>query len=104
MNATYIISVARKLGCSIFLLPEDILEVYIFSYCTGFIFPNFFELICLYVNQVNQRMMLILAASIMNWSLQQQSDTESTVSDDTDVSSVTEEISNLSTDDGSSDV
>ena len=48
--------------------------------------------------------MLILAASIMNWSLQQQSDTESTVSDDTDVSSVTEEISNLSTDDGSSDV
>lgn len=27
MNGTYIISVARKLGCSIFLLPEDILEV-----------------------------------------------------------------------------
>lgn len=27
MNASYIISVARKLGCSIFLLPEDILEV-----------------------------------------------------------------------------
>lgn len=26
-NATYIISVARKLGCSIFLLPEDIMEV-----------------------------------------------------------------------------
>lgn len=26
-NATYIISVARKLGCSIFLLPEDIIEV-----------------------------------------------------------------------------
>lgn len=27
LNATYIISVARKLGCSIFLLPEDIVEV-----------------------------------------------------------------------------
>ncbi|KAI5683314.1 hypothetical protein M9H77_04542 [Catharanthus roseus] len=27
LNATYIISVARKLGCSIFLLPEDIIEV-----------------------------------------------------------------------------
>lgn len=27
-NATYIISVTRKLGCSIFLLPEDIMEVY----------------------------------------------------------------------------
>lgn len=26
-NATYIISVARKLGCTIFLLPEDIMEV-----------------------------------------------------------------------------
>ncbi|XP_061344104.1 fimbrin-5 [Gastrolobium bilobum] len=46
LNATYIISVARKLGCSIFLLPEDIIEV-------------------------NQKMMLILAASIMYWSLQQ---------------------------------
>lgn len=28
MNATYIISIARKLGCSIFLLPEDITEVF----------------------------------------------------------------------------
>jgi plastin-1 len=27
MNASYIISIARKLGCSIFLLPEDITEV-----------------------------------------------------------------------------
>lgn len=27
LNATYIISVARKLGCSIFLLPEDIIQV-----------------------------------------------------------------------------
>ncbi|XP_062200465.1 fimbrin-2-like [Phragmites australis] len=44
MNASYIISVARKLGCSIFLLPEDILEV-------------------------NQKMMLTLIASIMYWYL-----------------------------------
>lgn len=44
-NATYIISVARKLGCSIFLLPEDIIEV-------------------------NQKMMLTLTASIMYWSMQ----------------------------------
>ncbi|RDX62205.1 Fimbrin-5 [Mucuna pruriens] len=44
MNATYIISVARKLGCSIYLLPEDILEV-------------------------NPKMILILTASIMYWSL-----------------------------------
>ncbi|CDP13763.1 unnamed protein product [Coffea canephora] len=46
LNATYIISVARKLGCSIFLLPEDITEV-------------------------NQKMILTLTASIMYWSLQQ---------------------------------
>ncbi|KAJ0234420.1 Fimbrin-5 [Hirschfeldia incana] len=80
LNATYIISVARKLGCSIFLLPEDIIEV-------------------------NQKMMLILAASIMYWSLQQQSDTESNVSDDAadegDANSVTGEVSNLSLDEAS---
>uniref|UniRef100_A0A1J3FUM6 Fimbrin-5 n=1 Tax=Noccaea caerulescens TaxID=107243 RepID=A0A1J3FUM6_NOCCA len=80
LNATYIISVARKLGCSIFLLPEDIIEV-------------------------NQKMMLILAASIMYWSLQQQSDTESNVSEDAgdegDANSVTGDISNLSLDEAS---
>jgi hypothetical protein len=27
LNATYIISVARKLGCTVFLLAEDIMEV-----------------------------------------------------------------------------
>lgn len=48
LNATYIISVARKLGCSVFLLPEDIMEV-------------------------NQKMILTLTASIMYWSLQQPS-------------------------------
>ncbi|KAK8963236.1 Fimbrin-like protein 2 [Platanthera guangdongensis] len=46
LNATYIISVARKLGCSIFLLPEDIMEV-------------------------NQKMIITLTASIMYWCLQQ---------------------------------
>lgn len=46
LNATYIISVARKLGCSIFLLPEDIMEV-------------------------NQKMILTLTACIMYWSMQQ---------------------------------
>ncbi|KAF7108144.1 hypothetical protein CFC21_108672 [Triticum aestivum] len=45
LNATYIISVARKLGCSVFLLPEDIIDV-------------------------NQKMILTLTASIMYWSLQ----------------------------------
>lgn len=45
MNATYIISVARKLGCTVFLLPEDIMEV-------------------------NPKMILTLTASIMYWSLQ----------------------------------
>ncbi|WOL13660.1 fimbrin-1-like [Canna indica] len=49
LNATYIISVARKLGCSIFLLPEDIMEV-------------------------NSKMILTLMASIMYWSLQQPSE------------------------------
>nr|GMD30131.1 fimbrin-5-like [Ipomoea batatas] len=45
LNATYIISIARKMGCSIFLLPEDIIEV-------------------------NQKMILTLTASIMCWSLE----------------------------------
>uniref|UniRef100_A0A804U8I3 Calponin-homology (CH) domain-containing protein n=1 Tax=Zea mays TaxID=4577 RepID=A0A804U8I3_MAIZE len=47
LNATYIISVARKLGCTVFLLPEDIMEV-------------------------NPKMILTLTASIMYWSLQNQ--------------------------------
>ncbi|KAL8195584.1 hypothetical protein R6Q57_025987 [Mikania cordata] len=55
LNATYIISVARKLGCSIFLLPEDIMEV-------------------------NQKMILMLTASLMYWSLQQFEETESSPS------------------------
>ncbi|KAL8511421.1 hypothetical protein ACS0TY_017997 [Phlomoides rotata] len=69
MNATYIISVARKLGCSIFLLPEDIMEV-------------------------NQKMMLTLTASIMYWSLQRKAQGAENEQDDAnhapDVSSVDE--------------
>ncbi|KAJ4888433.1 Fimbrin-3 [Raphanus sativus] len=58
LNATYIVSVARKLGCSVFLLPEDIVDV-------------------------NQKMMLILTASIMYWSLQQKSSSSESSSSDT---------------------
>ena len=47
LNATYIINVARNLGCSIFLLPK-------------------------YVVEVNPKMILILIASIILWSLTKQ--------------------------------
>ncbi|GJY71179.1 fimbrin-2 [Tanacetum coccineum] len=46
MNATYIISIARKIGCLIFLLPKDILEV-------------------------NQKMILTLTTIIMYWFFKQ---------------------------------
>jgi plastin-1 len=93
LNATYIISVARKLGCSIFLLPEDIIEV-------------------------NQKMILILTASIMYWSLQQPAEEsesspaeESNVPDASPTASVdgeretalAGEVSNLAIDDAASD-
>lgn len=99
LNATYIISVARKLGCSIFLLPEDIMEV-------------------------NQKMILTLTASIMFWSLQQPVDdtdgsmspadtsvTTSTpdespapsISGEDESSSLGGEFSNFSIDDAASD-
>ncbi|KAK4278386.1 hypothetical protein QN277_016239 [Acacia crassicarpa] len=98
LNATYIISVARKLGCSIFLLPEDIMEI-------------------------NQKMILTLAASIMYWSLQQSGEDAdsfpspaSTITNNTpdaspapsvcgedEISSLGGEISNLSIDDAASD-
>ncbi|XP_047979193.1 fimbrin-2-like, partial [Salvia hispanica] len=87
MNATYIISIARKLGCSIFLLPEDIIEV-------------------------NQKMMLTLTASIMYWTLKQQpvedracggSDTETgSLVDSSSNSTVDDTASESSTDDSSS--
>lgn len=99
LNATYIISVARKLGCSIYLLPEDIMEV-------------------------NQKMILTLAASIMYWSLQQQTEDEdsfpspastlttntpeaspapSVCGEDESYSSLNGDLSNLSVDDTTSD-
>ncbi|KAJ7960852.1 putative Fimbrin [Quillaja saponaria] len=98
LNATYIISVARKLGCSIFLLPEDIMGV-------------------------NQKMILTLVASIMYWSLQQQiKDAElspspattattatpdespaPSVSGEDESSSLSGEVSSLSFDDATSD-
>lgn len=37
LNATYIISVARKLGCSIFLLPDDIMEVILLQGASNFL-------------------------------------------------------------------
>ncbi|KAK3001865.1 hypothetical protein RJ639_022134 [Escallonia herrerae] len=62
MNATYIISIARKLGCSIFLLPEDIIEV-------------------------NQKMILTLTASIMYWFLKQPKEERPCGSSDSETSS-----------------
>ncbi|XP_010913959.1 fimbrin-4 [Elaeis guineensis] len=74
LNATYIISVARKLGCSIFLLPEDIMEV-------------------------NQKMILTLIASIMYWSLQQASEDSDRSELSTDDASSQKALSELSADD-----
>ncbi|KAI3716166.1 hypothetical protein L6452_23304 [Arctium lappa] len=80
LNATYIISVARKLGCSIFLLPEDILEV-------------------------NPKMILVLTASIMYWSLLQKAkvDEEDRPPDETPVATEEEgsvAMEEASTEDG----
>ncbi|OMO83639.1 hypothetical protein CCACVL1_11304 [Corchorus capsularis] len=101
LNATYIISVARKLGCSIFLLPEDIMEV-------------------------NQKMILTLTASIMYWCLQHAEEEGETtpspasgngsiintpdaspapsVSGEDENSSLCGEISSLTIDDAASDI
>ncbi|KAG6576029.1 Fimbrin-2, partial [Cucurbita argyrosperma subsp. sororia] len=79
MNATYIISIARKLGCSIFLLPEDITEV-------------------------NQKMILTLTASIMYWFLLKQGGEEKGwTSSDSENSSQSEVVSNSTTDDSASE-
>ncbi|KAM7496286.1 hypothetical protein LguiA_020700 [Lonicera macranthoides] len=72
MNATYIISIARKLGCSIFLLPEDITEV-------------------------NQKMILTLTASIMYWFLKQPTEERPFGSSDSETGSQIEEIISNST-------
>ncbi|KAE9596437.1 putative dystrophin [Lupinus albus] len=84
LNATYIISVARKLGCSIFLLPEDIIEV-------------------------NQKMILTLTASIKYWSLQQPEENMTTEAspvasvDDANETDEANELSNLAIDDAASE-
>ncbi|TKY57508.1 Fimbrin-5 protein [Spatholobus suberectus] len=84
LNATYIISVARKLGCSIFLLPEDIIEV-------------------------NQKMILILTASIMYWSLQKPEENVTPEAspiasvDGENETNVVDEVSNLAIDDNASE-
>ncbi|GAB4841511.1 Fimbrin-2 [Ancistrocladus abbreviatus] len=77
MNASYIISIARKLGCSIFLLPEDITEV-------------------------NQKMILTLTASIMYWSLNQPGEEKPSSSSDSENGSQSE-TSNSTLDDAASE-
>ena len=73
MNATYIINVARKLGCSVILLHE-------------------------YIVEVNPKMILILIASIMLWSLTKQTSEYEGISD-SENGSVTSSFSNLVIDD-----
>ncbi|CAK8539899.1 unnamed protein product [Lathyrus sativus] len=84
LNSTYIISVARKLGCSIFLLPEDIIEV-------------------------NQKMILTISASIMYWSLQHSEENSSPESspvaslDGEQETYLVNEVSDLAIDDNASE-
>ncbi|KAH6814251.1 Actin binding Calponin homology domain-containing protein [Perilla frutescens var. frutescens] len=78
MNATYIISIARKLGCSIFLLPEDIIEV-------------------------NQKMMLTLTASIMYWTLKLPVEDRPCGASDTETGSLVDSSSNSTVDDTASE-
>ncbi|XP_047330563.1 fimbrin-2-like [Impatiens glandulifera] len=79
MNASYIISIARKLGCSIFLLPEDITEV-------------------------NQKMMLTLTASIMYWFLKQPAEeVRPGAASDSESVGLSETASNSAADDTSSE-
>lgn len=99
LNATYIVSVARKLGCSVFLLPEDIMEVRATIYYNGFSgYLKQHLLSLLGVNdemvfgmlwQVNQKMILILTASIMYWSLQKHSSESSSDSSSTQSTNTT---------------
>ncbi|KAK9282117.1 hypothetical protein L1049_005029 [Liquidambar formosana] len=78
MNATYIISIARKLGCSIFLLPEDITEV-------------------------NQKMILTLTASIMYWFLKQPVEERPSGASDSENGSQLDTLSNSTMDDTASE-
>ncbi|XP_066319344.1 fimbrin-4-like [Miscanthus floridulus] len=78
LNATYIISIARKIGCSVFLLPEDIVEV-------------------------NQKMILTLTSSIMYWSLQKQPQSQSEMPEQSEPSSMTSDAaSDIASEDGAS--
>ncbi|CAL5054665.1 unnamed protein product [Urochloa decumbens] len=78
LNATYLISVARKIGCSVFLLPEDIIEV-------------------------NQKMILTLTASIMYWSLQKQPQSQSEMPEQSEASSMASDAaSDIASEDGAS--
>ncbi|PNX92668.1 fimbrin-like protein 2-like, partial [Trifolium pratense] len=70
--------IARKLGCSIFLLPEDITEV-------------------------NQKMILTLTASIMSWFLKHPHEERTLGTSDSESGSQLETISNSTLDDFSSD-
>ncbi|OVA16210.1 Calponin homology domain [Macleaya cordata] len=79
MNASYVISIARKMGCSIFLLPEDIIEV-------------------------NQKMMLTLTASIMYWFMKQPTEERPCgAASDSETGSLSETISNSTMDDTASE-
>ncbi|KAF5746267.1 fimbrin-2 [Tripterygium wilfordii] len=78
MNATYIISIARKLGCSIFLLPEDITEV-------------------------NQKMILTLTASIMYWCLKNPVGEKPSGISDSESGSQVDTTSNSTIDDSASE-
>ncbi|XP_021907384.1 fimbrin-2 [Carica papaya] len=78
MNASYVISIARKLGCSIFLLPEDVTEV-------------------------NQKMILTLTASIMYWYLKQPVEEKPSATSDSENGSQVDTISNSTMDDSASE-
>lgn len=104
MNATYIISIARKLGCSIFLLPEDIIEVVLafILHELDLDFLNFLADIRLsaHMYQVNQKMMLTLTASIMYWTLKQPAEDRAS---DTETGSLVDSSSNSTVDDSASE-
>ncbi|KAK4344173.1 hypothetical protein RND71_037267 [Anisodus tanguticus] len=120
LNATYIISVARKLGCSIFLLPEDIIEISVPLKMRSDAGAELelrlrvdriqsgvraVESIIDTCIRVNQKMMLTLTVSIMPWSLQKKtensesnpaenggSDVSPAATPDCDIASTTSEV------------
>ncbi|KAG4964217.1 hypothetical protein JHK82_038441 [Glycine max] len=115
LNATYIISVARKLGCSIFLLPEDIIEFVSNKYAfIGLEIDDVSEILklewyVLTIDLVNQKMILILTASIMYWSLKKpeenitpEASPKASVDGESETD-VVDEVSNLAIDDTTSE-